>query len=1025
VSDYLQSRKLPCLWYQVDEGDSDIATFFYYMNMATKKAAPRKQKPLPLFTPEYAMGIPVFTRRYFENLYSRFKAPFVLVFDNYQDVQISSEFHKMINYGLDVIPEGVSVIGISRKKPPSMFTRLLTNNGFHFLGWDEIRFTIDESRELVQMKGYEELTDETLFQIYKKTEGWVAGLVLILKSLEIENFDYHSLERLPPIGLFDYFKGEIFEKRDRVTQEFLLKTSFLHRMTPLMAEKMTGMSKAGLILSELNRDNYFTEKRLNPELTYQYHPMFREFLIDRAKDAFTPSRLELLKHEVATLLEADGQIENAIGLLRELGDILGMIRLIHNYASDLMAQGRSHTLERWLTHIPGDVIKNTPWLLYWKGVCRLPFKSEESQVYFEKAFQAFKMQGDISGMFLAWSGVVESIIYGYEGLKPLDRWLSILDELLKEYKGFPAEHIEAQATCSMVRALAMRRAPHINMNEWVERLLAVIHSSTNISMKARALINLACYRYSEGDLQRLEINLNSLWELMQHTDIPPLARLIAYWLKAAYLNVTSKYDHCQKVVSDGLEYARTTGIHVMDYLLMGHGVLSALKAGNLTNVKKYLQKMASTLSVVKQWQASFYHYTAAWEALYSGNPAQAHIHSEQCVNLCEDIGDPWSSALAYIQRAYISNEFVEYEKVTECLTIARSIGVKSKNEFIRFICSLTEAYFLIKQGKEAPALTLLQEGLQIGKERGYVNLYMWQPDVMETILAKALEEGIEVTYAQNLVRRNAIKLKTTHLELKDWPWVLKLHTLGRFGLLKDNKQIRFIRKTQQKPLTMLKALIAFGERDISKEQLNDLLWPEAEGDAAHSAFSTTLSRLRHLLDVNEAIRHKEGRITLDPRCSWVDAWAFERLIGKSETLWRESQSGDAITDALRLSEKAIDIYKGLFLPADERHSWTTSYRERLRNKFLRINSKLGNYLQQTGQWEEALECYQRTLEVDDLAEEFYQNIMLCNQRLGRKADAVKTYQCCREILSSVFGIEPSSKTETIYQSVRSADKRIG
>jgi ATP/maltotriose-dependent transcriptional regulator MalT len=31
ISSYIQTRKIPCLWYQVDEGDADPATFFYYM----------------------------------------------------------------------------------------------------------------------------------------------------------------------------------------------------------------------------------------------------------------------------------------------------------------------------------------------------------------------------------------------------------------------------------------------------------------------------------------------------------------------------------------------------------------------------------------------------------------------------------------------------------------------------------------------------------------------------------------------------------------------------------------------------------------------------------------------------------------------------------------------------------------------------------------------------------------------------------------------------------------------------------
>lgn len=31
VTSYLKDRKLPCLWYQVDASDADVASFFYHM----------------------------------------------------------------------------------------------------------------------------------------------------------------------------------------------------------------------------------------------------------------------------------------------------------------------------------------------------------------------------------------------------------------------------------------------------------------------------------------------------------------------------------------------------------------------------------------------------------------------------------------------------------------------------------------------------------------------------------------------------------------------------------------------------------------------------------------------------------------------------------------------------------------------------------------------------------------------------------------------------------------------------------
>src|SRR5262245_64536581 len=46
VATYLAARKTRGLWYQIDEGDADVATFFYYLGLA----APHRRRLLPLLT---------------------------------------------------------------------------------------------------------------------------------------------------------------------------------------------------------------------------------------------------------------------------------------------------------------------------------------------------------------------------------------------------------------------------------------------------------------------------------------------------------------------------------------------------------------------------------------------------------------------------------------------------------------------------------------------------------------------------------------------------------------------------------------------------------------------------------------------------------------------------------------------------------------------------------------------------------------------------------------------------------------
>ena len=72
INSYIESRKLQCLWYQMDSSDKDPATFFHYMGIAAARASIRKE-PLPHLTPEYLPGLRTFTREYFSELSKNFK----------------------------------------------------------------------------------------------------------------------------------------------------------------------------------------------------------------------------------------------------------------------------------------------------------------------------------------------------------------------------------------------------------------------------------------------------------------------------------------------------------------------------------------------------------------------------------------------------------------------------------------------------------------------------------------------------------------------------------------------------------------------------------------------------------------------------------------------------------------------------------------------------------------------------------------------------------------------------------------
>ena len=171
----------------------------------------------------------------------------------------------------------------------------------------------------------------------------------------------------------------------------------------------------------------------------------------------------------------------------------------------------------------------------------------------------------------------------------------------------------------------------------------------------------------------------------------------------------------------------------------------------------------------------------------------------------------------------------------------------------------------------------------------------------------------------------------------------------------------------------------------------------------------TLHRLRAPIGREDAVKVREGRVSLDDRLCWIDAWAFEQLL-------EEVEGGDPEA-AFPLLEKAIGLYRGFFLGREMEEPWLLAAGERLRSKFLRGVEKLGSFWSKGGEWEKAREYYRKGLEVDGLAEEFCRGAMVCCRNLYLKAEGLSLYKSFEKRLKRDLGIEPAARTKAIRDSL--------
>ncbi len=386
-------------------------------------------------------------------------------------------------------------------------------------------------------------------------------------------------------------------------------------------------------------------------------------------------------------------------------------------------------------------------------------------------------------------------------------------------------------------------------------------------------------------------------------------------------------------------------------------------------------------------------------------PAGVSLHYSNCPCICRDI---------------LPSVLEEGEN-----NVMKSIsGRMGKEGICYYLGLLSGAQFCLGQGvktgdgEEMPGRTASD-----GNRDYMTKMFCWLPSVLAALCKKALEAGIEKEYVHNIIRYYGLFPESPIFENDIWPWPVKIYVLGRFELVLDGKPIRFAGKIQRKPLQMLKTLIALGGNEVREEQLTDVMWPDADGDRAHSAFTTTLSRLRRFIGCDKAIEVHGGMVSLNPRYCWIDIWAFEEICKQVD-----SMPGDIRESGLKangnggpvsqLAERAINMYGGPLLPEEENHTWVMLLRERLNDRFHQIVARFGRHLEAMEEWGRAAKYYQMALEMGETAdEEMYRRLMICHHRLDQPAKVVEAYRRCSRTLADMLGIKPSPKTEIIYKNL--------
>jgi ATP/maltotriose-dependent transcriptional regulator MalT len=963
VASYLDHAGIDGLWYQLDEGDADAATFFYYLGLAAQEHAAGAREPLPLLTPEYHAGLAVFTRRYFQALYARLKTPFAVVFDGYHEVAAFSPFHQVMRDALAALPAGGCAILISRGDPPAEMARLRASRAVATLGWEGLRLTREETASIARQRR-RDLPRQALEQLYAKTQGWAAGLVLMLEQSKMSGTIADTPDLSTSQLVFDYLAGEIFQKTDIGTQELLLNTAYVAQMSAGMAQELSGNERAGRILAELHRNNYFVALRqARPEPVYQYHPMFREFLLARVQDAYPRDERRRLQKAAAAVLESAGQVEEAVALYRDSQDWEEMARIIGAHAETMLAQGRGETVARWAEDLPPEVRDKRPWIVHWAAASQAQLAPREARVLYEKAFGLFRAQmpPDLTGMALSASGAMDAILYELDDFSLLDRWIAEVDEALKRGVRFPSPEIEARVSCSMVFSLTLRQPHRRDIGQWVEHALVCVRKVADPNLQIFVGLLCSFTLMWAGVYGKALALIESMRRVARAPGVSPFSLLTLKNVESMYYMLTAEREPCLKAAQEGLEIARSTGVHTWTFQLLVYAYGGALAGQDLEAAAGFAKQLEAHASGAGRFNLCLYHHFQAWEAMLRKDLMRALQLERTALRMAIEVGCPYFEVLCRLALAEVLAECGDERKSIAHLQQLRPLVEAVNNHHLEFTCLVGFGRLALDHGRQRSGQSALRRGLALGREYGYAHFLWWRPSAMARVCAHALQAGIEADYAKSLIRKRALAPEAPAHSIKGWPWMFSIHTLGGFRLLRYDEPLATAGKAQRRPLELLQVLVAYGGERVPEGRVTEALWPRIDGDSAHRSFTSTLHRLRKLLGEDRAVLLHEGKLTLDGRYFWIDSRALEELAAEIDSAGANAAGVDA------LATRLMELYRGPFLATEADAPWQLDRRNRLRNRFARAAAALGRRWEQAGLAGTAAEFYEKCFEIDPLA----------------------------------------------------------
>ncbi len=368
VASWLLHRGIEYRWITLDRFDSSVRQFVNYLYAAMHSTSHN------IGDDENSVVTGVLNRM------ASIHGEIVLVLDDYH-LADTAEIRDFVSLLLEYLPPNFHLILITRVDPTLKTSRLRGQGEIIEIHEMDLQFTFEETKEFLSHNATLSLELPVIRYLAESTEGWIAGLQILVTSLKETCHTELSLNELKKDNryLLDYLVEEVMSCIDSDVKDFLLKVSILERLHPGLCDAVTQRNDSQQLLEYLEHHNLFLTPLDTTHTWYRLHNLFADLLFTRCVQTYS-DQLETLYTTASTWLEDHGYFVDAIECMFKANRIERGAQLIDKWAIELLMRGNLKSIAQWTRQLPPSIYKKYSITMFFHAWIEINEGRSDSQI---------------------------------------------------------------------------------------------------------------------------------------------------------------------------------------------------------------------------------------------------------------------------------------------------------------------------------------------------------------------------------------------------------------------------------------------------------------------------------------------------------------------------------------------------------------------------------------------------------------------------------------------------------------------